>query len=128
MPRAVAMLFAATVVARGQAVLLEPGNGEAGIRVKFALDAAQILVEFAIDQLQRGLHGHRAVIGFQHGLTAAVDAHARADSRLRHVGRGNVGLLQFLNCRRQFSFEGSNELGAADGLGTVFPLAADEHN
>ena len=95
-----------TVVAHFHAVLFEPRDSEAGIGVEFAPDSAQILVKLAVDELQSCLHGHQAVVGFQHGLVAAEDAHARADSGLGHIGRGNIGLLQFHNCRRQFSFEG----------------------
>ena len=36
-----------TVVARGQTVLFEPGDGEAGVCIELALDTAQIFVETA---------------------------------------------------------------------------------
>ncbi len=92
------------VIPLAVSVLLEPGDGKAGVGVELALDAAKIFVEFPIDQLQRGLDAHRAVVGFQHGLVAREDAHAGADGRLRHVGRGDVGSLKLGNGRGQFAF------------------------
>ena len=80
----------------------------------------------AIDQLQRGLDRHRAVVGLEHGLVAREDAHAGADGRLRHVGRGDVGGLKLGDGRGQFAFQGADELGAGDGVGCGFLLAADE--
>ena len=51
-------------------ILLKPGDGEPGICVELTLDAAEIFVEFPIDDLKRGLHAHRAVIGFKNGFIA----------------------------------------------------------
>lgn len=67
------------VVALVGTVLFEPGRGKAGVGVELAMQVVQELVELGIDQLQRGLDGHGAVVGFEHSLVAGKDAHARAD-------------------------------------------------
>ena len=121
MPRAVAMLFAVPKSPRFRAVLLEPGDREPRLRIELALDAAQVLVEFTVDELQCRLHRHRAVVGFQHCLAAAEDAHAWTDGRLRHVGGGDVGRLKLGERWGQLALEGAYEFGTTDDVGILFP-------
>ena len=90
------------VVPRGQAVLLEPGDGEAGIGVEFALDTAQILVEFAVDEpatrSSRSSGCRRLPARRLHSAEGRPCPGRWPIAACRPWG--NVGFLQFLNGRR----------------------------
>ena len=65
------------IVALAHAVLFEPADGKARVGIEFALNAAEVFIEFGIDELQCSFHAHRAVVGFQYRLVARKNTHAR---------------------------------------------------
>ena len=90
-----------SILSLTHAVLLEPGDGKTCFGIELTLDATEIFVELGIDQLQGGLHRHRAVISLKNRLVSARTRPCLGDGRLRHVGWSDVGGLKLGNRRGQ---------------------------
>ena len=109
-----------------EAELLEPGQRPAGVRVVLPFLLGQVRVERLVDERERGAHGHRGAVRFQHAAVAGVDRHAGADAGLRQVHRRDVAALEVTQRRGQLAFERVEEV-AAGGEGCIIgSWAADK--
>ena len=79
-------------------------------------------------------HAHRRAVGFEHGIVAAEDGHARADDRLGQVHWGDRRVEAFalaghgIEGQREGLVEHPHELPPRDGSGILRPWAADEND
>ena len=109
-----------------EGVLAEQLHAEAGIAVQLALLFVVEGVQFLIDDLQGGAHGHGPAVALQYALVAAEHADAGADGGLRQIDRGDIGRLQLDQRRAQLAVQGVDELAAGAFPGVRRALAADE--
>ena len=108
--------------------LLEPGEGEAGMRVHVALGLREMLVEGLVDDLERRANAHRRVVGLDHLRVAGVDRHPRPDGRLRQIHRRDVLGHHHREGVRQLSPERSHELLSRGGWRVHRPWSAHQHD
>ena len=113
---------------RVHAKLLVEGHTEAALAIDVAVLLAHEGIELAVDGLQGRTHRHRSAIGVQHLRITRENSHARADSRLGKVDRGNIGGLQGLEGTRQLAAQLVGELAARADRRVIPTLAADEDN
>ncbi len=108
------------------AVLLEPVQAELRVGVEV------VLGEEAVDELQRGLHGHRRAVGLEHGGVLREDRHAWADDGLRQVHRSDwrtvvaCALRHLVECLGQHGVQFADELAPRNAGRRIRSWAADK--
>ena len=115
-----------TVLALGEARLLEPRQRPAAVGIEVTLLLGQHFVEDLVDECQRLAHRQSFALGVEHAGVARVDRHAGADGRLRQVHRGDVAVLEVDERVGQLGLEGVEELAARGGGCVRSAWTADE--
>ena len=115
-----------TVLALGEARLLEPGQRPAAVGVEVALLLGQRLVEGLVDERQRLAHARAACPRRRAPWRSGCRPPCRADGRLRQVHRRDVAALQVGERRGQLGLERGDELAARGGGRIGRARAADE--
>ena len=85
--------FCDAVVTLVEAVLLEPCDGPAAVRIEVAFLLGEHFVEGTVDQLQRLAHGQGLALGVHYLGGAREHRHARTDCCLREIDRRDVAGL-----------------------------------
>lgn len=118
--------FGIPILAGVELVLFVPGEGPAGVAVKFPFLFGEVFVEELVNELEGGADAEGGAVVFEDGGILGVDGHAGADAGLGEVYGGDVALLEGFEGGGELAFEFGEEL-AAGGFGGVGGAgAADE--
>ena len=78
-------------------------DAEAAFGIQRAVLLVEVGIELGVNDLQSGTDAHSGAVGLHHLGVAGIYAHARADSGLRHVHRGDVAGLELVERAAQFA-------------------------